>query len=132
MAEPNQPVLPANGQDRPAQPQGRFIVVFGTKGGVGKTVVATNLAASLAQRIRKPVCLVDLDMIAVGDACKMLGVTATRSIVDLMPVLRKVIQSAPTNGGAYAGNGDFGMQVPLPIDGYVVPHASGEIGRAHV
>jgi pilus assembly protein CpaF len=126
MAEPSQPVPAPNGQQRPGQPQGRFIVVFGTKGGVGKTVVATNVAASLAQRIRKPVCLVDLDMIAVGDACKMLGVTATRSIVDLMPVLRKALQAAPAGGAnGYGANGDPGLQVPLPIESHVVPHASG-------
>src|SRR3989338_1362952 len=98
---------------------GRFIVIFGTKGGVGKTVVATNLACSLAQRIRKPVCLVDLDMIAVGDACKMLGINATRSIVDLMPALKRAAQAGSGNGA------DPPLQTPLPIESHIVPPASG-------
>lgn len=53
---------------------GRLLVVFGTKGGVGKTVVATNIAASLAMRLKKPVCLIDLDVMAVGDVAKMLNI----------------------------------------------------------
>ena len=59
---------------QPAQEAtGKCVVVFGTKGGVGKTVVAPNLAVSLSQRLRKPVCLVDLDVTATGDLAKMLG-----------------------------------------------------------
>jgi septum site-determining protein MinD len=89
---------------------GRFIVVFSTKGGVGKTVVATNLAASLAQRLRKPVCLLDLDLIAVGDACKMLNITARRSVADLMPALKRAAAEPTT---------------PIPVEEVSVPHASG-------
>ena len=68
---------------------GKCIVVFGTKGGSGKTIVAANLAVALAQRISKPVCLLDLDTMAVGDLSKMLGLTPQRSIPDLMPYLKK-------------------------------------------
>jgi len=69
---------------------GRLIVVFGTKGGVGKTVVAANLAVSLAQRLKQPVCLVDLDVMAAGDVAKILSVTTGRSIVDLVPALKRL------------------------------------------
>ena len=97
------------GTPQAAQPKtGRFIVVFGTKGGVGKTVVATNLAVSLAQRTKKPVCLVDLDVVAVGDVCKMFNLTPSQSIVDLMPVLKRAVPAGT-----------------ITLDGAVVPHSSG-------
>jgi septum site-determining protein MinD len=82
------PVTPSDGKGAPAQGT-RFVVVFGTKGGIGKTVVATNLAVSLAQRLRKPVCLVDLDIMAMGDVTKMLSLSVQSSIVDIVPLLRR-------------------------------------------
>ncbi|HEX9779779.1 MAG TPA: ATPase, T2SS/T4P/T4SS family [bacterium] len=62
---------------------GRCIVVFNTKGGVGKTVVAVNLAVSLAQRTHAPVCLVDLDVTGTGDVARMLGLTLKQSLADV-------------------------------------------------
>lgn len=41
---------------------GKVILVFGAKGGCGKTTIATNLAESLASLGRGKVCLVDLDL----------------------------------------------------------------------
>src|SRR4051812_38804801 len=41
---------------------GRVITVFSTKGGAGKSVVASNLGVSLAMRTDKPVVLVDADL----------------------------------------------------------------------
>jgi len=87
---------------------GRVIVVFGTKGGVGKTMVATNLAVALAQRRHKPVCLLDLDLMGVGDVAKMLNVSSSRSLVDLLPALK----SEPSLDR-------------LSLDGAVAPHESG-------
>jgi len=70
-------------------PQGKCLVVFGTKGGVGKTVVAVNLAVSLHERSQKPVCLLDLDMMATGDLAKMLRLTITHAAVELAPQLKR-------------------------------------------
>ena len=70
------------------------IVLFSTKGGVGKTLIASNLAVSLAQDERRKVCLVDLDIQGVGDMGRMLGIKANRAIVDLMPVLKKQPEQA--------------------------------------
>lgn len=45
-----------------AVPRGRVIVVFGAKGGCGKTTIATNLAAAMAGLDAGTVCLVDYDL----------------------------------------------------------------------
>lgn len=50
------PIAAAKGPRNP-----RVLVVANAKGGVGKTTVSANLAASLASRLTKPVLLVDLD-----------------------------------------------------------------------
>ncbi len=41
---------------------GKVIMVFGAKGGCGKTTIATNLAESLAKLGKGRVCIVDLDL----------------------------------------------------------------------
>ena len=58
------------------------IVVFSTKGGTGKTFVATNLAAGFA-KTGKRVALVDLDL-QFGDAAIALGLVPERTIYDLV------------------------------------------------
>lgn len=60
---------------------GVLVTVFATKGGVGKSVVATNLAAAMADQ-RKRTCIVDLD-IQNGDVAIMLQVSPTRSLADI-------------------------------------------------
>ncbi|HYN74958.1 MAG TPA: ParA family protein, partial [Candidatus Limnocylindria bacterium] len=45
----------------PDGPRGRIVTVFSAKGGCGKTTMSTNLAAVLADRGKREVCLVDLD-----------------------------------------------------------------------
>lgn len=41
---------------------GKVILVFGAKGGCGKTTIATNLAESLAHLGKGKVCIIDLDL----------------------------------------------------------------------
>lgn len=60
---------------------GRLVTVFSMKGGVGKTVLATNLATALADRFGLRVALVDLDL-QFGDVGIMLGLTPERTITD--------------------------------------------------
>ncbi len=62
-------------------PTGRVVTVFAAKGGAGKTTLATNLAAALAQGGRQRVCLVDLDL-AFGDVAITMQLMPTRTIID--------------------------------------------------
>ncbi len=63
------------------RPQGRVITVFSTKGGAGKSVMATNLAVLLAQRAEGTVALVDADL-QFGDVAVMLKLAPQHTIVD--------------------------------------------------
>lgn len=60
---------------------GRVVTVFGSKGGVGKSVVATNLAAALSQVADGPVALVDANL-QFGDDAVMLQLHPTHTIND--------------------------------------------------
>lgn len=61
----------------------KVISVFSTKGGVGKTVVATNVAVSLKQQTREDVLLIDLDL-QFGDVGDLLNMNPKASIIDLL------------------------------------------------
>lgn len=63
------------------KPSGHTITVFSTKGGVGKSLMATNVAVSLADQ-GSSVCIVDLD-VNNGDVAIMLQLTPTRTLNDL-------------------------------------------------
>jgi pilus assembly protein CpaE len=60
---------------------GRLVSVFSTKGGVGKTCIAINVAASMARRSSEPVILVDGDL-QFGDVSVMLGINAQNTVLD--------------------------------------------------
>ena len=70
---------PAGGA--PQLAPGKVIVCFSTKGGVGKSVLSTNLAVALAQRSERPVAIVDADL-QFGDVAVLLGVTPERTVMD--------------------------------------------------
>jgi pilus assembly protein CpaE len=61
----------------------RLITAFSPKGGTGKTVVSTNLAATLGKRDGVRTLLLDLDL-QFGDAAIMLGVQPERTLHDLV------------------------------------------------
>jgi pilus assembly protein CpaE len=61
--------------------QGTVIALFAAKGGVGKTTIATNLAATLNRKGERRVCLVDLD-VAFGDVAMALGMAPRRTVAD--------------------------------------------------
>jgi pilus assembly protein CpaE len=88
----------------PDVPRGRVVTVFSPKGGTGKTVLSTNLAALLAHASGTRVLLIDLDL-QFGDAAIMLGLDPERTLHELV--------QAP--GGLDAGK----------LAGYTTRHRSG-------
>jgi len=66
-------------------PRGRVLTVFSAKGGCGKTTVATNLAAVLADGGKRQVVLVDLDL-AFGDVAIALQLFPSHTIADAIPL----------------------------------------------
>jgi pilus assembly protein CpaE len=69
----------------PSNHEGRVVTVFGGKGGVGKSTVATNLAVALAAGGARRVLLVDLDL-AFGDVAIMMQLVPKRSLSDAIPM----------------------------------------------
>ena len=84
--------------------QGQIITVFSTKGGVGKTFVAANLAVALAQSSDDKVVLVDLDL-DFGNAALALNIVPRYTIADVINDIRNLDQDL--------------------IESYLIPHRSG-------
>ena len=97
------------GRDRPGGTEtGKVVTVFSPKGGSGKTVLATNLAAAAARSGIKTL-LVDLDL-QFGDSALTLGVSPRATIADLtasrgdidLEKLKSFIMHRPPDGGGGA------------------------------
>ncbi len=69
------------------QPRGRVIAVFGTKGGIGKTTLAVNLAVALSQQTRRRVALFDADF-PFGAVGVYLNLPPVRSVANLIGHIR--------------------------------------------
>jgi pilus assembly protein CpaE len=67
------------------QQLGRVVTVFAAKGGCGKTTIATNLAAAIADGGRRSVCLIDLDL-AFGDVAIALQLFPAHTLADAVPI----------------------------------------------
>jgi pilus assembly protein CpaE len=65
--------------------RGRIVTVFSAKGGCGKTTLATNIAAAIADSGRGTVALVDLDL-AFGDVAIALQLFPTHTIADAVAI----------------------------------------------
>jgi pilus assembly protein CpaE len=61
---------------------GRVVTVFSPKGGTGKTVTASNVAASLAKQGKRTL-LLDLDL-QFGDAAIVMGIEPEKTVYDLV------------------------------------------------
>lgn len=70
------------GRLAPPVPQGTIITIFGAKGGIGKTTIASNLAIALSMEAKQTVALVDMDT-RFGDVALTMDIQVERSIADL-------------------------------------------------
>lgn len=89
---------------RPADEPGRLVTVFSTKGGCGKSLVASNLAILAAEELDDKVALVDLDLQS-GDLAIMLQLMPALSIYDASQIIGRLDAEA--------------------LDGHLTPHRSG-------
>ena len=73
--------------DVPDEPTpGKVMAIYGAKGGIGRTVLAVNLACALAPRCDDSVILVDADLRG-GDVAVMLRVAPSRTVFDGLAVV---------------------------------------------
>ena len=70
---------------------GQVYTIFGTKGGVGRTFIAINLAVSIAKMTGKKVALIDLDL-EFGDIALSMNVTPKFTIADIIDDIRNIDQ----------------------------------------
>ena len=80
------------------------ITIFGTKGGVGKSFLAANLAVALMDKNKKRVSLIDTNY-QFGDIALMLNLQPKYSVYDIIPVIEQL---------------DFNM-----LDSFLITHSSG-------
>ena len=81
---------PEGGDETPAAaPLGTVITVFSAKGGAGKSVIATNLAVTIARRAKGPVAIVDADL-KFGDVAVMLKLAPQHTILDAVNSLHRL------------------------------------------
>ena len=103
---------------------GEVICVFGAKGGVGRTTLATNLAVALALN-KQRVALVDLDL-QLGDVALMLDIVPERTIADLVPVIDKL---DPELMRGFMSVHSSGLKVlPAPVR----PEEGEKVGAVHI
>lgn len=75
--------LRLTGQAKGIGPKGLVVAVFGAKGGVGKTTIATNLGLALASKLGQSVVMIDGDN-SFGDVAATLDMRPDRSIIDFI------------------------------------------------
>ena len=120
------PAVPA-GPDFEADGElARVVTVFSPKGGSGKSVIASNLAVSLAKRSEKPVVLIDADL-QFGDIAVMLKLSPQHTIVDAVSALDRLDPSMLQN--LLVQHKESGLLVlPAPLE----PAFADQIGAAEI
>src|SRR5216684_6928005 len=77
------PAAPSAGETRQRGDQSQVIFFYSGKGGVGKSLIAANLAVSMAKETKARVALVDLDL-QFGDIGVLLNLDHSQGITDLV------------------------------------------------
>ena len=98
--------------ERRAAP-GKLIAVFSTKGGVGKSTIAINVAVAMARKSSERVALVDADL-QFGDVAVLLGLPPQHTILDAAASMQ---YADPEMLRALMARHDSGLLVlPAPTD----------------
>jgi pilus assembly protein CpaE len=107
----------------PGAPTGSIVTVFGVKGGVGKTTIATNLAVALAAETSASIALVDLDL-PFGDIALMLDLRPERDVTNALE--ESVLGDLERLQGymVKAPHGVHVMTAPLVPDGAAQPDST--------
>lgn len=99
--------------EEPFQEKSKKIVVFGTKGGSGKSFIATNLAIDLLDNKKNRVVLFDLNY-QFGDVAIMLDLSPRHTIYDIVSVFDQLDEEMLSD---FLTIHNSGMKVlPAPID----------------
>ncbi len=103
--------------------QGRVIVSFSTKGGVGKSVISTNIASSIAAAGQRVVIL-DADL-QFGDVAVLLGIPPHHTTVDAAGSIKNADEQLMQS--LLATHAPTGLRVlPAPIEPSAADHISAE------
>lgn len=105
-----------SGEAAEPRASGTVLTVFGAKGGIGKTTIASNLAASIVLSTNSSVVLVDLDT-RFGDVAILMDIPVERSIADLA-IQEEEITKEMVQACLYTHNtGVFVLPAPIrPMD----------------
>jgi len=115
QAVPPQPVFPTK----------KVIAsVFSSKGGVGKSVIAANIAVFIRMLTKRRVVLVDLNL-QFGDAAVLLNLLPQRTIVDLLPEEQRRGGSVWSPGRGEAAFPHLEHITPKLIETVLTHHDSG-------
>jgi pilus assembly protein CpaE len=105
--------------------RGTVITVFGAKGGIGKTTIATNLATALCKNTNSSVAIVDMDT-RFGDVAIMMDVVVEFSIADVGRNIDSVNRESISDYLVTHGSGVEILPAPLH------PTEWGALGRHHI
>jgi pilus assembly protein CpaE len=119
------------GENGNGHARGRVVSVFSTKGGTGKTFLATNLAAAFAERTQADVAVLDLD-VDLGDVFAYFGKEPKRSLSEVAAEMARGAQpDEMAELGTRLAQHLIGFGSPLdPGAAAITPEATSEMVRS--